>query len=65
MRPPGHTLRLLADPVALGARLGLRDDEAGDAAAVCRALADHANAVVGLLAGRRCRAARSRPSRGC
>ena len=23
VRPPGHTLRLLADPVALGARLGL------------------------------------------
>ena len=50
VRPPGHTLRLLADPVALGARLGLRDREAGDAAAVGRALADHANAVVGLLA---------------
>jgi hypothetical protein len=49
VRPPGHTLRLLADPVALGARLGLRDAEAGDAAAVSRALADHANAVVGLL----------------
>jgi hypothetical protein len=48
--PPGHTLRLLADPVALGARLGLRADETGDAAAVSRALADHANAVVGLLA---------------
>jgi hypothetical protein len=47
--PPGHTLRLLGDPVALGARLGLRDDEAGDAAAVGRILADHANAVVGLL----------------
>ena len=50
VRPPGHTLRLLADPVALGARFGLRADEAGDAAAVGRALADHANAVVGLLA---------------
>jgi len=49
VRPPGHPLRLLADPVALGARLGLRDDEAGDATAVGRALADHANAVVGLL----------------
>jgi hypothetical protein len=48
-RPPGHTLTLLADPVALGARLGLSDQEAGDAATVCRALADHANAVVGLL----------------
>ena len=49
VRPPGHTLRLLGDPVALGARLGLRDSEAGDAAAVGRALADHANAVVGVL----------------
>ena len=49
VRPPGHTLRLLVDPVALGARFDLRDDEAGDAAAVGRALADHANAVVGLL----------------
>ena len=49
VRPPGHALRLLADPVALGARFGLRDYEAGDAAAVGRALADHANAVVGLL----------------
>jgi hypothetical protein len=48
VRPPGHALRLLADPVALGARFGLRDDEAGDATAVCRALADRANAVVGL-----------------
>ena len=49
VRPPGHTLRLLADPVALGARLGLGEHEAGDAAAVGRALADHANAVVGML----------------
>jgi len=47
--PPGHTLRLLADPVALGARLGLAGREAADAAAVCRTLADRANAVVGLL----------------
>jgi Diol dehydratase reactivase ATPase-like domain/DD-reactivating factor swiveling domain len=49
VRPAGHTLSLLADPVALADRLGLREQEAGDAAAVCRALADHANAVVGLL----------------
>ena len=49
VRPPGHTLRLLADPVALGARFGLRDHDAADAAAVGRALADYANAVVGLL----------------
>ncbi len=52
VRPPGHTLRVLADPVALGARLGLdrlTAAEAGDAAALSRALADQANAVVGLL----------------
>jgi hypothetical protein len=49
VRPPGHTLRLLADPVALGARLGLSGPEAADVAVVSRALTDHANAVVGLL----------------
>ena len=52
VRPPGHTLRVLADPVALGARLGLDPlaaAEAGDAAAVSRMLADQGNAVVGLL----------------
>ena len=52
VRPPGHTLRVLADPVALGARLGLdplATAEAGDAAAVSRMLADQGNAVVGLL----------------
>ncbi len=50
VQPPGHTLRFLTDPVALGARLGLGEREDRDAAAVSRALADHANAVVGLLA---------------
>ena len=49
VRPPGHTLRVLANAVALGARLGLAEAEAGDAAAVSRALIDYANAVVGLL----------------
>jgi hypothetical protein len=49
VRPPGHTLTLLADAVALGARLGLGEQEDQDAAAVSRALADHSNAVVGLL----------------
>jgi hypothetical protein len=42
----------VADPVALGARLGLdplTEPMAGDAAAVSRTLADQANAVVGLL----------------
>jgi hypothetical protein len=50
--PPGHALRVLADPVALGARLGmdpLNAAEARDAAAVSRTLADQPNAVVGLL----------------
>jgi hypothetical protein len=50
VRPPGHTLRLLADPVALGARLRLGEHEDRDAAALSRALADHSNGVVGLLA---------------
>jgi hypothetical protein len=49
VRPAGHTVRLLADPVALGARLGLAAGESADAVAVSRALADRANAVVGLL----------------
>jgi len=52
VRPPGHTLRVLADPVALGAGLGLdplTDAESGDAAALSRMLADQANAVIGLL----------------
>ncbi len=50
VQPPGHTLRLLTDPVALGARLRLGEHEDRDAAALSRALADHSNAVVGLLA---------------
>jgi len=52
VRPPGHTLRVLADPVALGARLGLDPltaAEAGAVVALSRMLADQANAVVGLL----------------
>jgi len=39
VRPPGHALRLLADPVVLGARFGPRDHEAGDAVALGLALA--------------------------
>jgi hypothetical protein len=50
VRPPGHTLTLLSDPVALGARFRLGEREDADAAALSRALADHSNAVVGLLA---------------
>jgi Diol dehydratase reactivase ATPase-like domain/DD-reactivating factor swiveling domain len=50
VRPPGHTLALLADPVALGARIRLGEHEDGDAAALSRALTDQSNAAVGLLA---------------
>jgi DD-reactivating factor swiveling domain len=50
VRPPGHRLDLLADPVALGASLRLGEGETGDAAAVGRALADESNAALGLLA---------------
>jgi hypothetical protein len=50
VRAPGHTLSLLTDPVALGARLGLAEHEAKDAATLGRALADYSNGVVGLLA---------------
>jgi DD-reactivating factor swiveling domain len=39
VRPPGHTLRLLDDPVALGARLGLAAQEAADAVALGLAMA--------------------------
>jgi hypothetical protein len=49
VRPPGHPLSLMTDSVALAARLRLTGQEAADAAAVCQSLADHANAVVGLL----------------
>jgi len=50
VRPPGHTLDLLTDPVALGARFGLAETETTDAVTVSRALADHSNGVVGLRA---------------
>jgi len=49
VQPMGHSLRLLGDPVALAAALGLGEREAGEAARICRGLADHSNAVVGLL----------------
>jgi hypothetical protein len=48
VRPPGHPLGLLTDPVALGAALGLGDRETADAASLSRTLLDYANAVVGL-----------------
>ena len=49
VRPAGHMLRLLGDPVALGAALGLGERESAEAARICRGLADQSNAVVGLL----------------
>ncbi len=49
VRAPGQPLTRLADPVALGAALGLRDTEAGDAVTLCRSLVDYSNAVVGCL----------------
>ncbi len=48
VRPPGQSLTLLADPVALGAALRLSDTEATDAATLGRALLDCSNGVVGL-----------------
>jgi diol dehydratase reactivase alpha subunit len=48
VRPPGHPLTMVGDPVALGAALGLGEHEAGDVARVSRGLLDHSNAVVGL-----------------
>jgi hypothetical protein len=48
VRPPGHPLTTLADPVALGAAFGLGERDIGDAAAVSRSLLDYSNAVVGL-----------------
>jgi len=52
VRPPGHAMNLLTDPVALGARLRLSDDEAADAAVLGRALSDYSNAVDLILDSR-------------
>jgi diol dehydratase reactivase ATPase-like protein/cobalamin-dependent diol dehydratase reactivating factor len=51
VRPPGHPLTMVGDPVALGAAFGLGGQEAGDVARIARGLLDHSNAVVGLTAG--------------
>ena len=48
VRPPGHPLTTLADPVALGAAFRLGERDIGDAAAISRSLLDYSNAVVGL-----------------
>ena len=48
VRPPGHPLTTVADPVALSSALGLDRSEAADAATVSRNLLDYSNAVVGL-----------------
>jgi hypothetical protein len=50
VRPPGHPLTLLADPVALGDAFSLATGEAADAAVLCRTLVDFSNAVVGRAA---------------
>jgi diol dehydratase reactivase ATPase-like protein/cobalamin-dependent diol dehydratase reactivating factor len=47
VRPAGHPLTLLADPVALAAAFSLATGEAADAAVLCRTLVDFSNAVVG------------------
>ena len=51
VRPPGHPLTLLADPVALADAFSLTTGEATDAAVLCRTLVDFSNAVVGRAAG--------------
>jgi hypothetical protein len=48
VRPPGHPLAILADPVALSAAFGLGQGEAADVATLSRSLLDYSNAVVGL-----------------
>jgi len=48
VRPPGHPLTTLADPVALGAAFSLGERDAGDAATISRSLLDYSNAVIGL-----------------
>ncbi|HEY6789917.1 MAG TPA: diol dehydratase reactivase ATPase-like domain-containing protein [Trebonia sp.] len=49
VRPPGHALTTLSDPVALSAAFGLDQGEAADAATLSRTLLDYSNAVVGLM----------------
>ncbi len=48
VRDPGQPLKLLSDPVALGAAFGLSGAELDDATAICRLLLDSSNAVVAL-----------------
>jgi hypothetical protein len=50
VRPPGHPLTLLGDPVALADAFSLATGEAADAAVLCRTLVDFSNAVVGRAA---------------
>jgi hypothetical protein len=50
VRPPGHPLTLLGDPVALAAAFSLATGESADAALLCRTLVDFSNAVVGRTA---------------
>jgi Diol dehydratase reactivase ATPase-like domain/DD-reactivating factor swiveling domain len=48
VRPPGHPLTTLADPLALGGAFGLAEPDLDDAATISRSLLDYSNAVVGL-----------------
>jgi diol dehydratase reactivase ATPase-like protein/cobalamin-dependent diol dehydratase reactivating factor len=50
VRPPGQPLALLTDPVAVAAAFSLAPGEAPGAAAVCRAVLDCSNAVIGCTA---------------
>jgi hypothetical protein len=61
VRPPGQPLTLLTDPVALGAALGLGDEEASDAAILGRRMLDYSNGVVGLGAANAAPAPRDEP----
>ncbi len=52
IRPPGHRLQDLADPIRLSGLLGLSAGERADAVAVADSLGDGSRGVVALLASR-------------
>jgi hypothetical protein len=49
--PPGRSLQLLGDPIALANAFGLVGSEASAMGVICRAIADRSNAVVSLEPG--------------
>jgi hypothetical protein len=51
VRPAGHPMTTVGDPVALAAAFRLGEAEAADAATVGRSVLDYSNAAVGLAAG--------------